>query len=248
MPAYYQGHSRVVPSGGSGASRRSVASVDMFSRSLPPPSGDRVAPAVVALRPVGLVVGVLVLLSAATYTVRDPLYLTLAGAAGSSSLWGPVAGLVAEKGLLVLVAVTAWLVIRSWRRDRCVFWTLAAAGAGVVGAYVTSEAVKMLVAEERPCRALVVRTVLACPPPGDWSWPSNHAVIAAAFATACVVAAPRTAWFVVPVAVSIAAGRVLAGVHYVHDVAAGLALGVLGVVLVVLVARRCTTLVHKKRA
>ncbi|WP_280194112.1 phosphatase PAP2 family protein [Nocardia farcinica] len=75
------------------------------------------------------------------------------------------------------------------------------------------------------------------PAAGDWSWPSNHAVLAAAFATACVLAAPRVAWFAVPVALAVAAARVGAGVHYVHDVLSGLALGVVVVALVVALIR-----------
>lgn len=46
---------------------------------------------------------------------------------------------------------------------------------------------------------------------GDWSWPSNHATVAGALAAAPVVG----------------------GVHYLHDVTAGLALGVLVTVAMV---------------
>src|SRR5699024_1773760 len=76
-------------------------------------------------------------------------------------------------------------------------------------------------------------TVLSCPGSGDWSWPSNHAVLAAAFATACILVVPRLAWFALPLALAIAASRVAAGVHYVHDVLSGLALGALVVAAVV---------------
>src|SRR5699024_10837516 len=79
-------------------------------------------------------------------------------------------------------------------------------------------------------------TVLSCPGSGDWSWPSNHAVLAAAFATACILVVPRLAWFAVPLALAIAASRVAAGVHFVHDVLSGLALGALVVAAVVAAA------------
>ena len=105
---------------------------------------------------------------------------------------------------------------------------------------------KLLVEEQRPCRALDVQTVLACPGMGDWSWPSNHATIAAAFAAACIFTLPGSAWFVAPVAALIAASRVAAGVHYVHDVLAGLALGLLGVAIAVAIMRPvCDRLVHR---
>ena len=96
-----------------------------------------------------------------------------------------------------------------------------------VGAYVLSEVVKSMLREERPCRALAVHTVAACPAPGDWSWPSNHAVIASALATAVVALSPLWWRLVAPLALAVGASRVLVGAHYWHDVVAGLALGVL---------------------
>ncbi|MCP2266205.1 undecaprenyl-diphosphatase [Promicromonospora thailandica] len=137
------------------------------------------------------------------------------------------AGLVADKGLLALVAITASLVVLAWFRDRPRFGLLTAAGAGTLAAYAASEVIKLVVTEERPCRVVDVATVLACPVPGDWSWPSNHSTIAGALATACLVAVPRLWPAVVPLALAVAGARVAAGVHYVHDVTSGLALGVL---------------------
>lgn len=162
---------------------------------------------------------------------RSALFEGIAGGTAASPLAG-LAGLVADKGLLALVAITAGLVLRTWFRDRPRFWLLAAAGVGVVAAYVTSEVVKLLVTEERPCRAVDVATVLACPAPGDWSWPSNHSTLAGALAVACLLVAPRLWPLVVPLALAVAGARVAAGVHYVHDVASGLALGVLVTCLV----------------
>src|SRR5699024_10637512 len=77
---------------------------------------------------------------------------------------------------------------------------------------------------------------LSCPGGGDWSWPSSHAALAAAFAAACILVVPRLAWFALPLALAIAASRVAAGVHYVHDVLSGLALGALVVAAVVAAA------------
>ncbi|MEU5844541.1 phosphatase PAP2 family protein [Rhodococcus sp. NPDC047139] len=175
---------------------------------------------------------VLALLAAATVPIRDRLYLSVAQTVEASFL-GPVAGLIADKGLLALVAFTAVLAAWSWRNDRRGFGTLVVGGIGVVSAYLSSELVKLVVTEPRPCRALGIETVLECPEVGDWSWPSNHSVIAASFATACILAAPRLIWVVAPVAALLAFSRVMAGVHYVHDVLSGVALGVLVVSLVV---------------
>ncbi|UYP17188.1 phosphatase PAP2 family protein [Rhodococcus sp. Z13] len=174
---------------------------------------------------------VLALLAALTVPARNRLYLAVAETFEQSAL-GSFAGLVADKGLLVLVAFTGVLAVQLWRTDLERFRTLAVAGVGVVAAYLTSELVKLVVTEPRPCRALGIETVLECPEVGDWSWPSNHSVIAASFATACILAVPRLAWIVAPLAAILAFSRVAGGVHYVHDVLSGMSLGVLVVSLV----------------
>jgi len=186
------------------------------------------------LRAALLTAVILAFLALAAVPAHESLYLAIARTAEASSL-GAVAGLVAEKGPLVLVATFAMLAVWSWLRDRGAFGRLVAGGAGAVIAYLTSEVVKLVITEPRPCRALDLATVLECPEIGDWSWPSNHSVIAASLATACVLAVPRVLWFVVPVAVVLGFSRVTAGVHYVHDVLSGFALGVLVVTSVVVV-------------
>jgi undecaprenyl-diphosphatase len=179
------------------------------------------------------------MMAAAAFLVRNDVYTAVAGAAAGSAMES-VVGLVAETGVLVLVATAGLLAAWTWTRERHLFLILASAGVGVVGTYATSEVVKLVVAAQRPCQALGIETVLTCPAVGDWSWPSNHASIAGALATACILAAPRTAWLVIPVAALIAASRVAAGVQYAHDVLSGLALGVLGVTTAVIVLRQLT--------
>lgn len=189
-------------------------------------------PARRVLGPALAVVLALAAVAVAALPARTGLYRGVAGGVEASPFAGLV-GLVAELGLLVLVATAGVLALGTWRRDRSRSGILAAGGVGAVLAYGASEAVKVLAGQVRPCRVVDVATVLACPPAGDWSWPSNHAVIAGAVAAACVLAAPRSAVLVVPAALAVAASRVGAGVHYVHDVASGLALGVLVVAVVV---------------
>lgn len=180
--------------------------------------------------------GVLAVLALVSLPFRDPLYRGLAGAAGSSML-SPGVTITAKYGLLVLVALVGAVGLRALVRDRPTLWTLVTAGAGVVAAYALSEGVKLLVQEDRPCSVIDLATVLACPGQGDWSWPSNHATLAGAAATAVALAAPRLLAVAGPVALLVASARVAAGVHYVHDVLAGLALGTLVVVLAVVVGR-----------
>src|SRR5699024_10469442 len=141
-----------------------------------------------------IAVAALAALALATYPVRERLFTAVAGLAEGSALASAV-GSVAEFALLALVA-PAGVLPRG-------LWLLALAGLGVITAYGLSEAVKLLVEEPRPCSVVDTATVLSCPGSGDWSWPSNHAVLAAAFATACILVVPRLAWFALPLALAI---------------------------------------------
>ena len=89
---------------------------------------------------------------------------------------------------LTLVALGSVLLLLGWTAVRHRDARLAAGtvltGAGTVVAYAVSEALKLVVDEERPCRAVPgAEAVAACPEAGDWSFPSNHATLAAALAT-----------------------------------------------------------------
>lgn len=137
-----------------------------------------------------------------------------------------VAEAATDAGLaaFVLLFVFAWW--RSRRGDPRGVALAVLAPVVTVVAYAVSEVVKSFLREERPCRAVAgVVTLAPCPATGDWSFPSNHATIAAAAAVALVLAWRRLAWLVVPLALQLGATRVYLGVHYPHDVAAGLVLG-----------------------
>ncbi|WP_330270683.1 phosphatase PAP2 family protein [Lentzea sp. NBC_00516] len=99
------------------------------------------------------------------------------------------------------------------------------AGAGVVVAYAISEVVKLIVQEDRPCRTRP--SMAECPEVGDWSFPSNHSVIAGSSAMAIWALHRTYGWIAAVCAIAAASSRVIVGVHYVHDVMAGLALGAL---------------------
>jgi undecaprenyl-diphosphatase len=97
----------------------------------------------------------------------------------------------------------------------------------VVVAYAVNSVFKALVREDRPCQSLHVKTLEACPAPGDWSFPSNHAVIAAAAAVALLFVSRRLGTVAVVAACAMAVSRVWVGVHYPHDVMAGVLVGTL---------------------
>ncbi|MGR3933281.1 phosphatase PAP2 family protein [Streptomyces sp. BRA346] len=85
-------------------------------------------------------------------------------------------GTVAVLGLLL--AVLGWTALR--RKDARGIAGTTVVGLGTVAAYALSEALKLVVDEERPCRAVRGAAAIAhCPAAGDWSFPSNHATLAA---------------------------------------------------------------------
>ncbi|MGW7537705.1 phosphatase PAP2 family protein [Amycolatopsis sp. NPDC054798] len=130
-------------------------------------------------------------------------------------------------GLVLVAPFFAWL----WWRARPTGSPerMAAAllvPAATVVAYVLSEIVKAFVHEQRPCRGLPPEAIVgACPPPGDWSFPSNHSTIAAAVALGGAFAWRKGAPWVAAVAATMGFSRVFVGAHYPHDVLIGLALG-----------------------
>jgi len=131
-------------------------------------------------------------------------------------------GTVAVLGLLL--AVLGWTALR--RKDARGIAGTAVVGLGTVAAYALSEALKLVVDEERPCRAVRGATAIAhCPAAGDWSFPSNHATLAAALAIGLAVLRPRWSALTLPTAAAAALLRVLVGAHYPHDVLAGAILG-----------------------
>ncbi|WP_228983786.1 phosphatase PAP2 family protein [Streptomyces sp. DH12] len=140
-----------------------------------------------------------------------------------------------DAGLLVfgVLFVVAWWRVRPG--DPRAVAVAALAPVATAFGYVVSETLKSLVDEERPCRAVAgaVASIAECPPYGDWSFPSNHSAIAGASAMALVLAWRRIAWLTVPLAVLMAFSRVFVGVHYPHDVAAGLVVGALAVLVFV---------------
>ncbi|MBR8643088.1 phosphatase PAP2 family protein [Streptomyces tuirus] len=139
------------------------------------------------------------------------------------------AGTWTEAGLLVFVAlfVTGWW--RARRGSPHAFAIAVLAPVATAVAYVCSELLKSAVTQERPCRAVAgaAASLAECPPHGDWSFPSNHATIAGASAVALALVRRALLWLTAPLALLMAFSRVFVGVHYPHDVVAGLGLGTL---------------------
>ncbi|MEU9177631.1 phosphatase PAP2 family protein [Streptomyces sp. NPDC048550] len=157
------------------------------------------------------------------------LYRDITDSARSAPGWVQSAFEVwTEYGLLLfgLLFIAVWWRARTQAGPRAVALAVLAPLATAV-AYVASEVVKSSVDEERPCRAVAgaAASLVACPAPGDWSFPSNHSAIAGAAAVALALAVRRLALLTVPLALLMAFSRVFVGVHYPHDVGVGLLLG-----------------------
>jgi undecaprenyl-diphosphatase len=181
------------------------------------------------------VAGLVVAFAVASWTVHMPSTLAVYRQATAAVTAAPswlqrVLDTAAEAGVLALAALVSALVWRARSAGAAALARAVVAGGGVVVAYATSEVLKLVLAQPRPCATL--GAVLGeCPGPGDWSLPSNHATVAAALAAAVVLMAPRCAVPALAAALVVAASRVGTGVHYPHDVLTGLAVGA-GVVAV----------------
>ncbi|MEU9114844.1 phosphatase PAP2 family protein [Streptomyces sp. NPDC048483] len=139
-------------------------------------------------------------------------------------------GLVAAWSTYGLAVFAVLMVVAWWqtRRESAPAALVALAGPlTVVVAYAVNDALKLVVREDRPCRSLRLVTLEACPAPGDWSFPSNHAAVAAASAVVLLYVSRRLGAAAAVAAGAMAASRVWVGVHYPHDVVAGVLVGAL---------------------
>jgi len=185
--------------------------------------------------------------------------LALGGASVDGGLYTWVTDLSAHTPRVVNDTVSLWsdyglalfavLMVVAWWRARgeggARMARALASPVIVVVAFAVNSVLKSVVDEQRPCRTLHTVTVEACPALGDWSFPSNHAVIAAAAAVALLFADRRIGLIAVPAAVLMGASRVWIGAHYPHDVAAGLAVGALLALLLTRAATRAAPLVDR---
>lgn len=147
------------------------------------------------------------------------------------ALWGgPV--------LLAVLLVVGWLVARR-RPDapRAVAVAFSAGVGTVVALLVNQKLISPAVARVRPCHTIAhVDVLLTCT--RDYSFPSDHCMIAGAFVAGLFVLSRRLGLVALVLALLLAFSRVYAGVHYPTDVAAGLAIGAVIGLVVVTVLRR----------
>ena len=139
--------------------------------------------------------------------------------------------------LLALLLVAGWLIGRRRANAPRVTATAFLVGIGAVLALLLNQAIGPAAARTRPCHALThVEVLLHCAT--DSSFPSDHAMIAGAFAAGLLLLNRRLALLF---ALLLAFARVYVGVHYPSDVAGGLIIGAAVGTLVVLILRPPTT-------
>ncbi|MGA5819451.1 phosphatase PAP2 family protein [Kitasatospora sp. NPDC094028] len=150
-------------------------------------------------------------------------------------------------GLFAVFMLYAW-----WRArgaDSATMAKVLASPVIVVVAYVANSVLKGQVEELRPCAQIHGSLALeTCPAAGDWSFPSNHSVIAFAAAIALWFVSWRLGVVATVFAALMAASRVWVGVHYPHDVVVGALVGTLVALILAPLAGRCAPLVDKLRA
>jgi len=147
--------------------------------------------------------------------------------------------------LFAILIVIAWWTAR--RADAAAMTAALAVPVAAVAAYLVNDAVKSIIAERRPCFAFPNAFLLEkCPPATDYSFPSNHTVVAAAL-TAALFLISRRFGFIAAVATAVMGwSRVYVGAHYPHDVAAGLVVGVVvGFATAVALRKYATPLIDK---
>ena len=156
----------------------------------------------------------------------DRAGLGLAHALRSGSLDAMMQGVTWFGSLMLLVPLTvlvAWLLLRSQRRREAAFLVLA-----VLGSSALSHVFKLWVARPRPD---LFPTWLDMP--GDWSFPSAHAMqaTAAALAWVLVTRQARAFWAILLglAAVLVGLSRIYLQVHFPSDVVAGILAAVLWV-------------------
>ncbi|HZQ03316.1 MAG TPA: phosphatase PAP2 family protein [Gaiellaceae bacterium] len=160
---------------------------------------------------------------------------------------GTVASYASWAGLVLLASllVVGWLLGR--RRADAPRQTATAflVGAGAVLALLANQAIGPAVGRTRPCHALAhIEVLLHCA--SDSSFPSDHAMIAGAFAAGLLLLDVRLGLPALVLALLLAFARIYVGVHYPTDVAAGLAIGAtIGATLVLLLRPVATSLARQ---
>lgn len=153
------------------------------------------------------------------------LFADVNGFASATPWLHPILLAYASYGIALFAALmlAGWWVARG-RADPTAMAKALWAPAGMLIALGINQLIVAAVHEPRPYAALPGILVLA-PRSLDPSFPSDHAVVAGAVTAGLFLVDRRIGWTSAAAAVAMAFARVYVGVHYPHDVAAGLVVG-----------------------
>lgn len=126
-------------------------------------------------------------------------------------------------GLLALLALYGWWTARTARDPRAMA-AVAWLGFGTIVSVLAGLVAKGTFAENRPCQAIHVATVQACPGTTDYSFPSDHTTVAVALALGLFLVNRRLGAVGIVLALIEGFSRVYLGQHYPHDVLAAFVL------------------------
>lgn len=138
--------------------------------------------------------------------------------AAAYALWGGLALLA------ILLILHWWTAARRAADPASQVATAFVAGVGTVAALLLNQPLSAAVARPRPFLAFPHALVLL-PRSGDFSFPSDHLMIAGAFVSGMWKLDRRLGAVALVSSLALGFARVYAGVHYPGDVAAGLVLG-----------------------
>lgn len=142
--------------------------------------------------------------------------------------------------LLVLLLALGWWRARAGRHPVRTGSIAFLTGIGaIVAVLLNQHAISPMIARPRPCHALHgVETLLTCT--SDYSMPSDHCVIAGAITAGLFLVNRRLGAVAVVLSLLLAFSRVYVGVHYPSDTVAGLVLGAVVCLIVVVLLRPVT--------
>jgi membrane-associated phospholipid phosphatase len=124
---------------------------------------------------------------------------------------------------LALMVVYAWWTARA-RADRAAMAAVVWTALGTLICVGCGLGLKQVFREARPCIAMHVATVQACPGPTDYSFPSDHTIVAVALAVGLWIFSRRLGIIAAVLALVEGFSRVYLGQHYPHDVLAAIVL------------------------
>lgn len=130
-------------------------------------------------------------------------------------------------GIIALALVIFFIHDKDWkpRRFKVWFYEVLAIGCGTVGSWLVAVLVKAWVAAPRPFVTFTQVSPLVTEAPYT-SFPSGHATVFFALATAVYLYHKKLGYFFFLCAFLISISRIMAGVHYPVDVIFGAAIGI----------------------